>query len=206
MRYGILGGTFDPIHLGHLLLAEECREILALDKVLFVPAGQPWLKTGQPLTAAIHRLRMVELATADNPHFEVLSWEVERPGPSYTVDTLERLRMELGAAAELHFLVGLDALADFPRWKDPERILQRARLAVVPRPGYFADGNGDDIVKGIKSRYPAYADRITKLAVASVAISATDLRRRVAIGHSILYRTPAAVGDYIGEKGLYKGG
>ena len=206
MRWGILGGTFDPIHLGHLLLAEECREILALDKVLFVPAGQPWLKAGQPLTAAVHRLRMVELATEDNPHFEVLRWEVARPGPSYTVDTLARLRMESGAAAELHFILGLDALADFPRWKDPERILQMANLAVVPRPGYVDEGDGDDIVAGIKSCYPAYADRITRLAVASVAISATDLRRRVARGHSLRYRTPAAVGEYIGEKGLYKGG
>ena len=204
MRWGILGGTFDPIHLGHLLLADECREILALDKVLFVPAGQPWLKAGQPLTAAIHRLRMVELATADNPHFEVLRWEVERPGPSYTVDTLERLRAESGAAVEPHFILGLDALADFPRWKDPERILQMANLAVVPRPGYAADGNG--IVAGIRSRYPAYADRITVLAVASVAISATELRRRVAIGQSLRYRTPAAVGEYIGEWRLYKGG
>lgn len=206
MRYGILGGTFDPIHLGHLLLAEECLEILALDKVLFVPAGQPWLKAGQPLTAAVHRLRMVELATADNPHFEVLRWELERPGPSYTVDTLERLRTEWGADAELHFILGLDALADFPRWKDPERILQLANLAVVPRPGYATEGDGDDIVSGIKSRYPAYADRITMLAVASVAISATDLRRRAAIGQSLRYWTPAAVGEYIGEKGLYKGG
>ena len=204
MRWGILGGTFDPIHLGHLLLAEECREILALDKVLFVPAGQPWLKAGQPLTAAIHRLRMVELATADNPHFEVLRWEVERPGPSYTVDTLERLRAESGAGVELHFILGLDALADFPRWKDPERILQMANLAVVPRPGYAADGNG--IVAGIKSRYPDYVERITRLAVASVVISATDLRRRAAIGQSLRYRTPAVVGEYIGEWGLYKGG
>ena len=204
MRYGILGGTFDPIHLGHLLLAEEGREILALDKVLFVPAGQPWLKAGHPLTAAVRRLRMVELATADNPHFEVLRWEVERPGPSYTVDTLARLRAETGVDAELHFILGLDALADFPRWKDPERILQLANLAVVPRPGYAADG--DNIVAGIKSRYPAYADRITVLAVASVAISATDLRRRAGVGQSLRYRTPAAVGEYIREWGLYKGG
>ena len=205
MRFGILGGTFDPIHLGHLLLAEECREILELDQVLFVPAGQPWLKAGHPLTAAIHRLRMVELATADNPHFEVLRWEVERPGPSYTVETLEQLWAETSAAVELHFILGLDALADFPRWKDPERILQLARLAVVLRPGY-RELDWNSIFEGIKSRYPAYADRITRLAVASVAISATDLRRRAAIGHSLRYRTPAAVGEYIGEKGLYKGG
>ena len=205
MRWGILGGTFDPIHLGHLLLAEEGREILALDQVLFVPAGQPWLKAGQPLTAAVHRLRMVELATADNPHFEVLLWEVERPGPSYTVDTLERLRAESGAAAELHFILGLDALADFPRWKNPERILHLANLAVVPRPGY-RESDADSIVAGIKSLYPVYADRITRLTVDSVAISATDLRRRVAIGQSLRYRTPAAVGEYIGEQGLYKGG
>lgn len=205
MRWGILGGTFDPIHMGHLLLAEEGREILALDKVLFVPAGQPWLKAGQPLTAAVHRLRMVELATADNPHFEVLRWEVERPGPSYTGDTLERLRSESGADVDLHFILGLDALADFPLWKDPERILQLANLAIVPRPGY-RESDWDSIVAGIKSRYPGYADRITMLALESVAISATELRRRVAVGQSIRYRTPAAVGEYIEEHGLYKGG
>ena len=106
MRIGILGGTFDPIHLGHLLIAEECRISLGLDQVLFVPAGRPWLKEGQPLTEACHRLKMVELAVSSNPHFRVIRNEIERPGLSYTVDTLEELRHELSGDAELFFILG----------------------------------------------------------------------------------------------------
>ena len=136
MRIGILGGTFDPIHLGHLLIAEESRITLGLERVLFVPAGRPWLKEGQPLTDAVHRVRMVELATASNPHFQVRRNEVERPGPSYTVDTLGELRAELDPDAELYFILGLDALESFHRWKEPERVLDLCRLVVVGRPGY----------------------------------------------------------------------
>lgn len=200
-RWGVLGGTFDPIHLGHLLLAEECRELLALDKVLFVPAGEPWLKAGQGVTAGIHRLRMAELATAEHPQFAVLPWEVERPGPSYTVDTLARLRAEQGADLELHFILGADALASFQRWQEPERVLQLARLAVAPRPGYAAAAA--DIVAEVKARFAAYAAGISLLAAAGLDISATELRRRMAAGLSIRYRAPAAVVGYAGEWGLY---
>ena len=202
MRWGVLGGTFDPIHFGHLRLAGDCLEALSLDKVLFVPAGEPWLKVGRGVTAGLHRLRMVELAIGDYPTFGVLDWEVARPGPSYTVDTLARLRAEQGDDLELYFILGVDALADFPRWKEPERVLELARLAVVQRPGYGALVGGG-IVAGVKARYGGYADRIGLLDVAGLAISATDLRRRAALGLSLRYRTPAAVGGYAREWGLY---
>lgn len=202
MRWGVLGGTFDPIHFGHLRLAGDCREALSLDKVLFVPAGEPWLKAGRGVTAGAHRLRMVELAIGDYPPFGVLDWEVARPGPSYTVDTLARLLAEQGDDLELYFILGVDALADFPRWKEPERVLELASLAVVPRPGYGALVGGD-VVAGVKARYADYADRIGLLEVAGLDISATDLRRRAGLGLSLRYRTPAAVGGYVREWGFY---
>jgi nicotinate-nucleotide adenylyltransferase len=118
MKIGVLGGTFDPIHLGHLLIAEEAGTQLALDRVIFMPAGQPWLKDGKPLSDALHRVEMVRLAVADNPYFEVSLQEVDRPGPSYTVDTLEKLTGVLGAGNSIHFILGIDALHDFHRWKD----------------------------------------------------------------------------------------
>ena len=202
MRWGVLGGTFDPIHFGHLRLAGECLETLSLDKVLFAPAGEPWLKAGQPVTAGAHRLRMVELAVADYPQFGVLDWEVARPGPSYTVDTLARLRGEQGVDLEIYFILGVDALADFPRWKEPDRVLELARLAVVQRPGYGALVAAE-VVAAVKARYGGYGERIELLTVAGLDISATDLRRRAARGWSLRYRTPAAVGGYVREWGLY---
>lgn len=203
MRLGLLGGTFDPIHYGHLLLAEECRHSLALDKVLFIPAGQPWLKAGQPLTPGCHRQRMVELAIADHPPFALWDGELRRPGPTYTVDTLAQLQSEYPDAADFYFILGIDALESFPRWKDPERILQLTRLAVAARPGYPAmDKN--DIIQKLKSRYPEHADRITTLTLPGAEISATAIRRRAAAGRSFRYHTPEPVARYILENRLYQ--
>lgn len=203
MRLGLLGGTFDPIHYGHLLLAEECRYSLALDKVLFIPAGQPWLKAGQPLTPGVHRRRMVELAIADHPHFALWDGELRRPGPTYTVDTLTQLQGEWSDVADFYFILGIDALKSFPRWKDPERILQLVQLAVAARPGYPAmDKN--DIIQKLKSRYPLPADRITFLTLPGVEISATAIRRRAAAGRSFRYHTPEPVARYILENRLYQ--
>ena len=123
-RIGILGGTFDPPHLGHLLIAETARVALELESVLFLPAGEPWLKSGQPITPAAHRLRMVELAVADNPHFRVSDREIRRSGATYTVDTLRELRDAYPADAEWYFIVGSDVLDQFHRWKEPGCILQ----------------------------------------------------------------------------------
>ena len=200
MRIGILGGTFDPVHLGHLLIAEESRSCLQLDQVLFVPAGRPWLKEGQPLTEAHHRVRMVELAISSNPHFQVRRDEVDRPGLSYTVDTLKELRSEVSAGAELFFILGLDAFESFHRWKEPERILELCRLLVVSRPGY-ADEERDRLL----ARYREHGDRICLLRVNSVDFSATEIRRRAAEGVSFRYQAPEAVERYILEQGLYRG-
>ncbi len=198
MRIGILGGTFDPVHLGHLLIAEESRIGLQLDQVLFVPAGRPWLKEGQPLTEANHRVRMVELAIASNPHFQVRRDEVDRPGLSYTVDTLKELRAELPADTELYFILGLDAFENFHRWKEPQKLLDLCRLVVVSRPGY-ADDERDQLM----ARYRSHGDRICLLPVHSVDFSATEIRRRAAAGVSFRYQVPEAVERYILEQGLY---
>ena len=199
MRVGILGGTFDPIHLGHLLIAEECRAALGLEQVLFVPAGRPWLKEGQAVTDAQHRVRMVELAIASNPHFQVCRHEVDRPGLSYTVDTLEQLQAELPRAAELYFILGLDAFESFCRWKEPERVLELCRLVVVGRPGY-----SDEARELLLARFQSQADRIWLLPAHRVGFSATEIRRRAAEGVSFRYQVPEAVEAYILERGLYR--
>ena len=198
MRTGILGGTFDPVHLGHLLIAEESRISLGLDQVLFVPAGRPWLKEGQPLTESCHRVQMVELAVSSNPHFRVIRNEVDRSGPSYTVDTLEELREEL-PAAELFFILGLDAFESFHRWKDPGRILELCRLVVVSRPGY-----SDEELDRLLATCGDQADRICVLPVHNVDFSATEIRRRASQGISFRYQVPEAVEAYISEQGLYR--
>ena len=199
MRVGILGGTFDPIHLGHLLIAEESRVSLGLDRVLFVPAGRPWLKEGQPLTGAFHRVRMVELAIASNPHFELRRNEVDRSGLSYTVDTLRELRAEIEADTEFFFILGVDAFESFNRWKEPDQILDLCQLVVVSRPGY-----GEEELRTIMSRPGSREDRICLLPVHNVDFSATEIRRRAAVGRSFKYQVPEAVEGYIREQGLYR--
>ena len=201
MRIGILGGTFDPVHLGHLLIAEESRIGLQLDRVLFIPAGRPWLKEGQPLTESSHRVRMVELAIASNPHFQVRLNEVNRPGLTYTVDTLEELRGELPVETELFFILGLDAFENFHQWKEPDRILELCRLVVVSRPGY-----GDEAREELLARYRDHGDRICLLPMHSVDFSATEIRRRASEGVSFRYQVPEAVEEYIREYGLYEVG
>ena len=122
LRIGILGGTFDPIHLGHLAIAEDALDRLGLDRVIMIPAGRPWLKSGQTVTAADHRLAMVRLAIEGRPGLEVSTIEVDRPGPTYTVDTLVELREELGSQVELYLILGMDSVRELRRWRDPERL------------------------------------------------------------------------------------
>ena len=199
-RIGILGGTFDPPHLGHLLIAETARVALGLELVIFVPAGEPWLKSGQRITPAAHRLRMVQLATADNPDFCVSDCEVRRRGASYTVDTLRELRGAYHPGTELYFIVGSDVLDQFHRWKEPDCILDLCRLAVIERPGGPADGIGV-----LAERFP---DEVASGAVVSVAgprvdFSASELRRILAAGLSTRYQIPDRVAEYIAQHGLY---
>ncbi|MSQ06915.1 MAG: nicotinate-nucleotide adenylyltransferase [Dehalococcoidia bacterium] len=203
MGIGILGGTFDPVHLGHLLAAESAREALGLERVLFMPAGQPWLKAYRGLTPGRHRLRMVELAVADNPAFQAARHEIDRPGPTYSVDTLEALRAELGPGVPLHLILGQDALAEFHRWRSPERVLELCRLAVVPRPGQEASEWLE-----LFTRNSLPAGQVTLLAPGltgpQVDISGTGIRRRVAEGRSIRYQVTNPVAEYIREHRLYQ--
>ncbi len=199
-RIGILGGTFDPPHLGHLLIAETARVALDLESVMFLPAGEPWLKSGQRITPAEHRLRMVQLAVADNPDFCVSDCEIRRSGPSYTVDTLRELRRGLAADAELYFIVGSDVLDQFHRWKEPEAILELCHLAVIERPGGPEDG-----VAALREQFPHVIDSGAVVSVAGprVDFSASDLRRVLAAGQSARYQIPDAVVSYIRRIGLY---
>lgn len=199
MRVGIIGGTFDPIHLGHLIIAEEARIRLELHQVIFIPTGQPWLKGSQPLASGQHRLNMVRLAVANNPYFHVASNEIDRPGPTYTVDTLTELREELGPATSVYFILGRDTLQQFHRWKDPERLLQLCNLVVVGRPGY-----PDVDVVTLAARYPQAADKLIVLPVPLIGISGTDIRRRAARGISFRYHVPEAVERYILQHRLYQ--
>lgn len=199
MQLGILGGTFDPLHLGHLILAEQARTHLALDGVLFVPAGQPWRKAGRQIAPVADRVAMVQAAVAGDPHFIVSLVESERDGPSYTVDTLAALAEQYGPAAALHFILGEDALADLPHWRDPAGIVARARLVVAARAGWTPVNAAE-----LERVAPGINQRIDVVPMPRIEISSTDIRRRVAAGISIRYLVPATVETYIAAHGLYR--
>jgi nicotinate-nucleotide adenylyltransferase len=194
---GILGGTFDPIHHGHLAIAEDAREVLGLERVLFVPAGLPPHKRERPVTPAGHRLAMVELAIAGNPCFAASRIEVDRDGPSYTADTLEA--MHAAGGRDLWFILSGEALAGLPAWHRPARVLELARLAVVPRGGVAAPDPA-----WIEQHFPGRADRFTFLSGPLLPISGSVVRRRVAAGRSIRYLVPDPVARYIAEHQLYR--
>ena len=198
MKTGILGGTFDPIHKGHLAVAEEVRLRLNLDEVLFIPVGYPWRKAGSLILPAEHRVEMVRLAIADRPSFRVSTIEVDREGPSYTIDTLEELRSGLGNGDEIFFIVGWDSLADLPNWKAPERVIRLCRLVAVPRPGYFPPD-----LKSLEDVIPGLSERAILLDGPEVDVSASQIRERVARGLPISGLGPEAVERYIREHGLY---
>lgn len=197
-RLGVMGGSFDPIHFAHLLVAETVREALELDLVLFLPVGQQPLKLGQPQASVEHRITMVELAIAGNPHFALSRVDADRPGPSYTVETLRQLREEWSEPGmEMWFIIGADSLLTFPRWRDPEGILSQTRLAVVRRPGYLPD------TSSLYAETPQLEAAVDWVDAPLMEISATDIRRRVAEGRSIRYLAPETVREYIEEHGLY---
>jgi len=200
VRLGVLGGTFDPPHVGHLILAEEARTRLRLEKVLFVPASDPWRKAGQEVTPVEHRLAMVRLMLGGDPYFEVSTLEVERPGPSYTVDTLDALHEQYGPELELYFIVGEDALRDLPNWKDPARIVSLACLAVAPRPHRGGVGEID-----LNAAVPRLSKCTVPLPMPAIDISSTALRERARAGLSLRYLVPLAVEEYIRRHGLYGG-
>jgi len=194
VRVGILGGTFDPVHVAHLILAEEAREALGLDEVLFIPAGEPWRKSARAITPAEHRLAMLRLALEGNEAFGISDIELRRSGPTYTADTLEELAGER-LDDEFYFIVGADALADLPNWHEPERIVAHAVLAVAPRELQE--------VNVVALNLPGLARRIQAFPLPRIDISSTDIRARVAAGASIRYLVPDAVERYIRAHGLY---
>lgn len=196
---GVFGGTFDPIHLGHLVAAEEVRVKLDLDRILFVPAGRPWLKVDRPVSPAKHRLEMIRLAIADRPQFALSTVEVDRPGPSYTVETLELLRRQLGAEARIFFLLGSDGLPDLPEWREPRRLIQLCRLAVFARPGRPVPS-----LESLETAIPGLSENVVFVEVPQVDVSATQIRRQVAEGVSVRDWLPPMVEDYILTHGLYR--
>ena len=199
---GVFGGTFDPVHVAHLALAQEAAESLGLERVLFVPAGRPPHKPGIAVTPGADRLAMVRLAIAGNDRFEVSRIELDREGPSYTVDTLEALaagRASHGVAGDIVLILSADAFLGLPSWHEPRRVLELARLAVAPRDGYAEAGPAF-----LATHFPDLADRAIFLDGPRIRLSASALRDRAAAGRSLRYLVPDAVAAYIGDHDLYR--
>jgi len=196
MRLGILGGTFDPPHLGHLQMAEAALQQLHLDKVLFAPAGVQPLRQNERHTAPEHRARMIELALADYPQFELSRLDLDRPGPHYTADLIALVQQQ-HPQATLWFIMGEDSLADLLRWRDPARLITLVRLAVLRRPGHTPDW------PTLKTALPDLHSQIDWIDHAAIDISATDIRQRVRAGLPIDQLVPETVADYIIAKNLY---
>jgi nicotinate-nucleotide adenylyltransferase len=191
-----MGGTFDPIHHGHLVTAEEALWQFGLGEVLFVPTGQPWMKDHPVVSPAEDRYLMTVIATSPNPHFSVSRREIEREGPTYTVDTLRALREEYGEDTELFFITGADAMLEIFHWKDPGEVLALAHFIAATRPGY-------DIAR-FEAEAPTRHPGISVMAVPALAISSTDIRSRVEEGRPIRYLVPEGVKTYIDKARLYR--
>jgi len=191
-RIGIMGGTFDPIHHGHLVAASEVADRFALDQVVFVPTGQPWQKGDVAVSPAEDRYLMTVVATASNPRFHVSRVDIDRAGPTYTVDTLRDLRDHFGTAAELYFITGADALERILSWKDVDRLFALAHFVGVTRPGFELTD----------AHLPA--DTVSLVEVPAMAISSTACRERVAAGKPVWYLVPDGVVQYIAKCGLYR--
>lgn len=192
-RIGVMGGTFDPIHHGHLVAASEVQSVFGLDEVVFVPTGRPWQKSDRRISDPEHRYLMTVVATAANPVFTVSRVDVDRPGATYTIDTLRDLS-QLHPDADLFFITGADALQSILTWKDTQEIFELAHFVGVTRPEHELETEG------------LPADRVTLIEVPAMAISSTDLRSRVAGGAPVWYLVPDGVVQYINKYALYTGG
>lgn len=193
-RIGVMGGTFDPIHHGHLVAASEVLWSLDLDEVVFVPTGEPWQKSAQRVTPAEHRYLMTVIATASNPRFTVSRVDIDRGGPTYTVDTLRDLGAVYGDA-ELFFITGADALAEIFSWRDVDELFERAQFVGCTRPGFPMDA-------ALLAELPA--DRVRVLEIPALAISSSDCRQRIAVGEPVSYLVPDGVVQHIAKYDLYK--
>lgn len=197
-KIGIMGGTFDPIHIGHLVTAEAVRNEYGLDKVLFIPAANPPHKQNQKVTPAIHRYIMTAMATYSNPYFHVSSIELDRPGPSYTIDTIYELIDKFGPQTEIYFITGADAIQEIPTWDRIEELLGLCQFIAATRPGCVPS------VDNIKEYFGELGkDRIHRLNTPELEISSTDIRARIKKSYSIKYIVPESVENYIIKEGLY---
>lgn len=201
MRIGIFGGTFDPVHYGHLLLAESCREQCSLDEVWFVPAAQPPHKPARKISSAADRVEMLKLAIGGHPAFRIWNGEIERGGISYTATTLRAIRGEL-PEAELFLLLGTDMLSDLPTWRNPEEIRKSATLVVTSRAGFEESEDQAEFAESSVADNPS--GRLLSVKMPGMEISSSDIRRRVAQGKSIRYLTPRGVEKYIETHQHYK--
>jgi nicotinate-nucleotide adenylyltransferase len=195
-RIGVFGGTFDPVHIGHLIIASELQFALSLDLVLFVLAARPPHKANQHVTSDEHRIKMLEIALAENPTFEISENELKRAGVSYTADTLDELHHD-HPDWELVFLMGGDSLADLPSWHEPERIVKRAEIGVAVRPGFAID------LHSVHNAIPGSEERIHIVETPEIAISSREIRERIAQGKPIRYQLPYHLEEYIRAHGLY---
>lgn len=191
-----MGGTFDPIHYGHLVTAEEALVQFELDSVLFVPTGLPWMKEHREVSPAEDRYLMTVIATASNPRFGVSRMEVDRDGATYTVETLRGLKETYGPKTDLFFITGADAIVEIIQWKDPEELFELAHFIAATRPGY-------DIAE-IRAHAPNGHHEIATMNIPALAISSTDIRARVAAGRPIRYLVPEGVKSYVEKAGLYR--
>ena len=195
LRLGVMGGTFDPIHHGHLVAASEVQARFALDEVVFVPTGEPWQKAGKQVSQAEDRYLMTTIATASNPRFSVSRVDIERPGPTYTVDTLRDMRQVRPGAMDLFFITGADALSQILTWKGVDELFDLAQFVGVSRPGVPL---GESDITHLPE------DKVTLLEVPALSISSTACRDRVAQGLPIWYLVPDGIVQYIAKRGLYR--
>jgi nicotinate-nucleotide adenylyltransferase len=191
-RIGVMGGTFDPIHHGHLVAASEVAHFFALDEVIFVPTGQPWQKDGREVSAPEDRYLMTVIATASNPRFSVSRVDIDRPGPTYTIDTLRELRAARGPDAEFYFITGADALQQIMTWQDADELFKLAHFVGCTRPGHRLTGAG------------LPDDKVSLIEIPALAISSTTCRQRVAAGVPIWYLVPDGIVQYISKRKLYR--
>lgn len=199
-RIGIMGGTFDPIHYGHLVLAETVRDTMGLEQIVFVPAGSPPHKTDAEITPARHRIAMVQRAIRGNPHFVLSTMETERPGTSFTVDTLEQLRGAVPPGTEFYFITGSDALLGILSWKDAGRMADLCHFVAATRPG-TSRGHLREFLDTLPD---SLRDRIDVIPVPALEISSTEIRRKTREARTIRYLLPESVEDYIRKEGLYR--
>ncbi len=197
VKIGVLGGTFDPVHRGHIVMAEEARKTLGLAEVLMVPAGQPMSKTGHCVTSPADRLAMVKLAAGERAWLKVSTMEIERPGPSYTVDTIAALKKQYGASAEIYFILGWDSLDQLPTWHEPARLVNLCRLAAVPRPGHPRPD-----MPALEKDIPGISGKVVFLDRPWLDISASAIRDMVSRGEPVERLVPENVAAYIKEHGL----